>query len=343
MAGETADGFRESFRRVLAGEPLDAAAAEAAMTDIMAGRVPEGAIAGYVVALRIKGETPEEVVGAARAMRAASSRIRPKRTPLLDTCGTGGDESHTLNISTGAALVAAAGGAAVAKHGNRSVSSKCGSADVLEHLGVPVDAEPELVERLVENVGFGFLFSPRFHPAMRHAMGARRALATRTIFNLLGPMTNPAGAQRQVMGVYGLGVLELAAEALRLLGTEHAFVVHSADGTDEISLTAPTHVIEVTPGGTRRFTVTPEELGVSAAPREALRGQDAAHNAARLVAVLGGEKGPARDAIVANAAFAFVAAGLAGDPREGARSAENVLDRGAAAALLERLRQEAVR
>jgi anthranilate phosphoribosyltransferase len=340
VAGENADAFRDAFRRVLAGASLDASAAEAAMAQIMAGGVPEGAIAGYVVALRIKGETPEEVVGSARAMRAASSRIHPRRTPLLDTCGTGGDESGTLNLSTGAALVAAAGGAAVAKHGNRSVSSKCGSADVLEHLGVPVDAEPARVERFVDEIGFGFLFSPRFHPAMRHAMGARKALATRTIFNLLGPMTNPAGAKRQVMGVYTPSVLELAAEGLRLLGAEHAFVVHSADGTDEISLAAPTHGIEVTPGGTRRFTVTPEDLGLPVAGREALRGGDAAHNARALVAVLRGEKGPARDAIVANAAFAFVAAGLAGNPREGARAAEETIDRGAAADVLERLQRE---
>ncbi len=341
MAGETADGFRDAFRRVIAGASLDAADAEAAMSEIMAGSVPEGAIAGYVIALRIKGETPDEVVGSARAMRAASSRIRPRRAPLLDTCGTGGDESGTLNLSTGAALVAAAGGAAVAKHGNRSVSSKCGSADVLEELGVPVDADPLRVERLVEDVGFGFLFSPRFHPAMRHAMGARKALATRTIFNLLGPMTNPAGATRQVMGVYAPGVLELAAEGLRLLGTEHAFVVHSADGTDEVSLGAPTEVIEVLPGSTHRFTVTPGELGLPEAKREALQGGDAAHNARALAAVFRGEKGPARDAIVANAAFAFVAAGLAGSPREGARAAEIAIDSGAVASILERLRREA--
>jgi anthranilate phosphoribosyltransferase len=340
VAGESAAAFRDAFLRVLAGEGLSAGAAQAAMTDIMEGRVPEGAIAGYVVALRMKRETPEEVIGSARAMRAASARIRPRRTPLVDTCGTGGDESGTLNLSTGAALVVAAGGAAVAKHGNRSVSSKCGSADVLEALGVPVEAEPERVERLVNDLGFGFLFSPRFHPAMRHAMGARRALATRTVFNLLGPMTNPAGATRQVMGVYAERVLELAAEALRGLGAEHAFVLHSADGTDEFSLAAATHVIEVTPGRTKRSTITPEDIGVRAAPMSALRGGDAAHNAAALEAALRGEAGAPREAILANAAFAFVVAGLAQDPREGVERARAAIDRGDAFALVERLREE---
>lgn len=335
-----APGFRAAFARALAGDSLSASDAEAAMTDIMEGRVSEGAIAGYLIALRVKGESPEEVVGSARAMRRASTRIAPRRAPLVDTCGTGGDESGTLNLSTGAALVVAAGGAAVAKHGNRSVSSKCGSADVLEALAVPMDAEPAAVESHVERHGFGFLFSPRFHPAMKHAMGARRALATRTVFNLLGPMTNPAGATRQVIGVYSDRVLELAAEAMSLLGTERAFVLHSADGTDEVSLCAPTHVIEVTAAGRRRFTIEPETLGLSRAPREALRGGDAAANAAALLDVFRGKRGAARDAIVANAALAFLAANLAEDPKEGARVAERAIDSGAAVALVERLQAE---
>ncbi|HET9886965.1 MAG TPA: anthranilate phosphoribosyltransferase [bacterium] len=340
MAAEGALAWKAAFARVLKGEALDAADAEAAMTDIMEGRVPQAAIAGYLVALRMKGETPEEVVGSARAMRRASTRIQPKRSPLLDTCGTGGDESGTLNFSTAAAIVAAAAGAAVAKHGNRSVSSRCGSADVLQELGVAVDAEPEHVERSVERHGFGFLFSPRFHPAMRHAMGARRALATRTIFNLLGPMTNPAGAHRQVMGVYSLSVLELAAEALRLLGTERAFVLHSADGMDEVSLAAPTHVIEVTKEATRRFQIDADAIGVAAAPMEAIRGGDAPGNAETLLRVFRGEKGAVREGVVANAALALVAADLAEDFREGAEKARAAIDRGAALALLESLRRE---
>lgn len=340
MAVEDAPAWKAAFARVLKREALDAAEAESAMTEIMEGRVPEVAIAGYLVALRMKGETAEEVVGAARAMRRAATRIRPRRAPLLDTCGTGGDESGTLNFSTAAAIVAAAAGAAVAKHGNRSVSSRCGSADVLQELGVAVDAEPEYVERSVERHGFGFLFSPRFHPAMRHAMGARRALATRTLFNLLGPMTNPAGADRQVMGVYSLGVLELAAEALRLLGTTRAFVLHSADGMDEVSLAAPTHVIEVTPERTRRFEIDVQTLGVAPASIEAIRGGDAAENAEALLRVFRGEKSAAREGVVANAALAIVVADLAEDFREGAMTARAVIDRGAALELLESLRRE---
>jgi len=340
MSGEGAPAWKAAFARVLKREPLDAAEAESAMTEIMEGRVPEGAIAGYLVALRMKGETAGEIVGSARAMRRASTRIRPRRSPLLDTCGTGGDESGTLNLSTAAALVAAAAGAAVAKHGNRSVSSRCGSADVLQELGVAVDAEPEHVERSVERHGFGFLFSPRFHPAMRHAMAARRALATRTIFNLLGPMTNPAGADRQVMGVYSLSVLELAAEALGLLGTTRAFVLHSADGTDEVSLAAPTHVIEVTPQGLRRFQITPQEIGVESSPAEAIRGGDAAGNAQSLLRVFRGERSAAREGVVANAALAIVAADLAEDFRAGAEAARAAIDRGAAIELLESLRRE---
>jgi anthranilate phosphoribosyltransferase len=340
MAADGALAWKAAFARVLKGEALDATEAEAAMTEIMEGRVPEAAIAGYLVALRMKGETPEEVVGSARAMRRASTRIRPRRSPLLDTCGTGGDESGTLNFSTAAAIVAAAAGAAVAKHGNRSVSSRCGSADVLQELGVTVDAEPEHVERSVERHGFGFLFSPRFHPAMRHAMGARKALATRTIFNLLGPMTNPAGADRQVMGVYSLSVLELAAEALRLLGTVRAFVLHSADGMDEVSLAAPTHVIEVTPEGTRRFQIDVDAIGVAAAPVEEIRGGDAVSNAEALLRVFRGEKSAAREGVVANAALALVAADLAQDFREGAEKARAAIDRGAALALVVSLRRE---
>ena len=342
MPGDGALEWKALFARVLRGESLDAAQAESVMTEIMEGRVSEAAIAGYLVALRMKGETADEVVGSARAMRSASTRIRPRRSPLLDTCGTGGDESGTLNFSTAAAIVAAACGAAVAKHGNRSVSSRCGSADVLQELGVAVDAEPEQVERSVERHGFGFLFSPRFHPAMRHAMGARKALATRTIFNLLGPMTNPAGADRQVMGVYSLGVLELAAEALRLLGTARAFVLHSADGMDEVSLAAPTHVIEVTPERTRRFEIDVDAIGVAAASAEAIRGGDAAANAKALLRVFRGEKSAAREGVVANAALAIVAADLAEDFREGAQASRAAIDQGAALELLESLRREKI-
>jgi anthranilate phosphoribosyltransferase len=340
MDGDPAPLLREALHRVLAGESLDAPAAEAAMGEIMSGRATEGRIAGYLVALRMKGETAEEIVGSARAMRAAATRISPRRAPLIDTCGTGGDGSGSFNISTASALVVAASGVAVAKHGNRSVSSSCGSADVLREMGLPVDAEPERVREMIEKHGFGFLMAPRFHGAIRHAMPARIALATRTVFNLLGPLANPAGATRQVVGVFSESVLELAAESLRLLGTEKAFVVHSEDGLDELSISAPTRVVEVDPGGVRRATLAPEDFGLALAPREAVAGGDARENARILGRVFAGEKGPARDVVVMNAALALVAAGAAGGPREGARRAEETLDAGRVRALVETLRRE---
>lgn len=340
MSDDSAPRLREALEHILAGNDLDAAWAEEAMGEIMSGRATEGRVAGYLVALRMKGETPEEVVGSARAMRAAGIRIQPRRDVVIDTCGTGGDGSGTFNISTGSALVVAAAGVAVAKHGNRSVSSKCGSADVVAALGIPVDGEPVDVERRVEREGFGFLMAPRFHAAIRHAMPARIALGTRTVFNLLGPLVNPARVTRQVMGVFSEDVLELAADALRGLGSEHAFVVHSADGLDEVSLADATHVVEVDPGGTRRFTLTAESFGVARAPLDALAGGDASANASILMAVFEGERGPRRDAVVVNAALALCAAGVAEEPMAAARLAERTLDTGAVARLVQRLRSE---
>jgi anthranilate phosphoribosyltransferase len=341
VAEDAAPRLLEALHRALAGEDLDAGQAEAAMAEIMEGRAPEGRIAGFLVALRMKGETAEEVLGAARALRAAGTRIAPKRRPLVDTCGTGGDGAQTFNISTGAAIVAAAAGVAVAKHGNRSVSSRCGSADVLEALGVPAQQEPESVRDSVERHGFGFLFAPRFHPAVRHAMPARTALATRTLFNLLGPLANPAGAGRQVLGVFCASVLGVVAGALRGLGTERAFVVHSDDGLDEVSLSAPTRVVEVTASTVREFRVTPDDFGLPRSPREAIAGGDARRNALILERVLTGERGPQRDVVLANAAMALVAGGAAEDFASGARRAGEAVDGGAAAALLERLRGRA--
>lgn len=340
MRDDTAPRLRDALHRVLAGHDLDAAEAEAAMDEIMAGGAPEGRIAGYLVALRMKGETPEEVVGSARALRAAGTRIAPRREPLLDTCGTGGDGSGTFNISTAAGLVAAAAGAAVAKHGNRSVSSRCGSADVLAELGIPWNAEPESVSGSVERHGFGFLFAPRFHPAIRHAMPARVALGTRTLFNLLGPLANPAGARRQVMGVFSPDVLDLAGEALRGLGAERAFVVHSGDGLDEISPSAATDVVEVTPAGTRRLRVEPADFGFAPVPRDAVAGGDAAANAGIVRDVMNGEPGPRRDVVLMNAGLALVAAGIAADFRSGAEAAAAAVDDGRAARLLAALREE---
>ncbi len=330
-----------ALHRLLDGKHLDAAEAEAAMAEIVAGRAAEGTVAGYLVALRMKGETPGEIVGSVRALRAAATCVRPRRQPVLDTCGTGGDGSGTFNISTASALVAAAAGAVVAKHGNRSVSSQCGSADVLRELGIPVDVEPARAEELLDRHGFAFLMAPRFHGAVRHAMPARLALGTRTLFNLLGPLANPANATRQVVGVFADGLVDVAAEALRGLGTEHAFVVHSEDGLDEVSLCAATTVAEVRPDGVVRHRVHPEDLGIDRAPRAALAGGDARANAAILEAVFAGETGPRRDVVVLNAAFALAAAGLARDPREGAALAAATLDAGKATTLVTALRAEA--
>ncbi|MEZ5065152.1 MAG: anthranilate phosphoribosyltransferase [bacterium] len=341
MTDDAAPRLLEALHRVLAGESLEESLAQAAMAEIMAGSASEGRIAGYLVALRLKGETAAEVIGSARAMRAAATGIDPARRPLLDTCGTGGDASGTFNISTGSALVAAAAGATVAKHGNRSVSSRCGSADVLHALGIPIDLDPDTARDQVERHGFGFLMAPRFHGAIRHAMPARLSLATRTLFNLLGPLCNPASAERQVLGVFSEGVLDLAADAIRGLGTEHAFVVHSEDGLDEISLSAPTWVVEVSPAVRRRFTVTPEEFGFARVERDSLAGGDAEDNARILTNLFAGEPGPRRDVVVMNAAMALVAAGVAADLRQGRARAEAAIDEGLVRALVTALRERA--
>jgi anthranilate phosphoribosyltransferase len=340
METDSSPRLLEALRRALEGEDLDARTAEAAMEEIMAGRASEGRIAGYLIVLRMKGETAEEIVGSARAMRAAARAISPKRTPLLDTCGTGGDGAGTFNISTAAALVAAGAGAAVAKHGNRSVSSRCGSADVLAELGIPIEAEPERVSEMVERHGFGFLMAPAFHVAVRHAMPARKSLGVRTLFNLLGPLANPAGAQRQLVGVFSDSVVDLAAEALRLLGTEKSFVVHSEDGLDELSISSATRMVEVTPRGLRSCRVTPEDFGFERAPLADVLGESARENAAILERIFAGEKGTRRNVVVMNAAVALCAAGVAGDFREGKHRAEDALDAGRVRQLVERLRRE---
>ncbi len=340
MTEAKSDPLLQALHRVLAGHDLDEATAEAAMAEIMAGEAPDARIGGYLVALRMKGETAAEIAGSVRAMRSAATMIRIDRAPLVDTCGTGGDSSGTFNISTGAALVAAAAGVTIAKHGNRSVSSKCGSADVLAELGIPVDVESQRAKEIVERHGFVFLFAPRFHGAIRHAMGARTALATRTIFNALGPLANPAGATRQVMGVYSPALLELAAEALRLLGVERAFVVHASDGLDEITITGTTEVVEVHRGELTRSVLAPSDFGVERADANSLAGGDAVENAAILEGVFGGEKGPRRDIIVMNAGMALVAGDLAAGPREGAEMAAAAIDEGRVGALVEALRAE---
>jgi len=310
------------------------------MEEILSGRAGEDSIVALLSALRTKGETIEELVGFARAMRRHATPIfndsSRTETLLVDTCGTGGDASGTFNISTTAAFVAAGAGVRVAKHGNRSISSKCGSADVLEALGISLDVTPERVGAAINEIGIGFLFAPALHTAMRHAMSARRRLG-RTAFNLLGPLTNPAGARAQIAGVFSADVVEKVASVLAELGVERAFVVHGAGGLDEISLAGETKVGEVHRGIVRVYEIRPEDFGLGRAPISAISGGDAAHNAALIRAILTGEPGPRRDIVIANAAAALVAAGRAADFVEGARIAAESIDSGAALKKLDAL------
>jgi anthranilate phosphoribosyltransferase len=294
-------------------------------------------LAAFLVALRAKGETADEVVGFARTMRARARQIEVKG-PLADTCGTGGDNRGTFNISTAAALIVAACGQRIAKHGNRAASGRCGSADVLEILGVDVALPPAGVARCIDEVGIGFLFAPAFHPAMKFAAVPRRELGVRTVFNLLGPLTNPARPDFQLLGVSSADLLDLMAESLLKLGSTCALVVHSEDGTDEISVGCPTMVREVRNGEVRSYEIAPEDFGIQPSEPDSVRGGDAETNAAILNGVLGGRPGPTRDAAVINAAAALYAAGKATDLREGAERADAVLQSGAAAATLEKLR-----
>ena len=310
-----------------------------AMEEIMEGRAQPAQIAGFLVALGMKGERPAEIVGLAQTMRARSTKLSRSFAPLFDTCGTGGDKAHTFNVSTVAALVLAACGVRVAKHGNRSVSSRCGSADVLEAMGVHVSASPEVVERCLEEVGIAFFFAPTFHPSMRHAGPTRRDLGIRTAFNLLGPLTNPAGASRQLVGVPRPELTELVARSLAMLGAERAWVVHGADGLDEISTTGYTKVSEYRDGAVNTFYVHPSDFKVPKAAPEALKGGDAARNAEIARSVLAGERGAARDIVLLNAGVSMLIAGITPTAVEGIARAAAAIDDGTAAAVLARLAQ----
>ncbi len=334
--------IRTALNSIAQGTHLSRAEADAAMEEILAGRATTEEIAALLTALRDKGETVEELVGFAMAMRrhVASVFSGPpaNRVPrLVDTCGTGGAPCQTFNISTCAAFAVAAAGVRVAKHGNRSVSSRCGSADVLEALGVRLDAPLERMNEAIQRIGIGFFFAPAVHTAMKHAVVARKQLKFRTAFNLLGPLTNPAGARAQVVGVSEARFTELVAGALWELGTEHAFVVHSAEGMDEISVARETRVTEVSAHGKRTRTVTPEDFGLPRAPVEELAGGDTGANAEILCRVLAGERGARRDVVLANASAALVAAGCAVDFQEGVRRAAEAIDSGAAAEKLRAL------
>ena len=311
--------------------------AAAAMEEIMEGRAQPAQIAGLLVALTMKGERPSEIVGLARTMRSRATRLSRAHAPVFDTCGTGGDGAHTFNVSTIAALVLAACGIRVAKHGNRSVSSRCGSADLFEALGVEVAAAPVAVEECLEQAGIAFFFAPTFHPSMRHAAQTRRELGVRTAFNLLGPLTNPAGASRQLVGVPRPELTELVARSLGLLGSERAWVVHGADGLDEISTTGYTKVSECRDGAVNTFYVHPADFGVPKAAPADLCGGDSAENAVIARRVLAGETGPARDIVVLNAAAALLIAGEAATIVEGVARASEAIDTGGAQAALDRL------
>jgi anthranilate phosphoribosyltransferase len=308
-----------------------------AMDEIMEGRAQPAQIAGLLIALAMKGERPAEVVGLARTMRAKATTLSRTHPDVFDTCGTGGDRAHTFNISTIAALVVAACGVRIAKHGNRSVSSRCGSADVFEALGVNISAPPAVVERCLDEAGIAFFFAPTFHPSMRHAAPARRDLGVRTAFNLLGPLTNPAGAARQLVGVPRPELTELVARSLGLLGSTRAWVVHGADGLDEISTTGYTKVSEYRNGAVNTFYLHPSDVGLSKASPETLRGGDAAENARVALDALAGTRGPARDVVLFNAGAALLIAGATQDIAEGIRRGAEAIDSGAARGMLDRL------
>lgn len=332
--------IQHALEVISTGQGLSRLEAEAAMEQILAGKSNDGEIAEFLSALRAKGESLDEVVGFAMAMRRHATPIfppghSPAEEALVDTCGTGGDVSGTFNISTAAAFVVAGAGVRVAKHGNRSISSRCGSADVLEQLGARIDLPPEQVGRSIEEIGIGFVFAPAAHASTRHAMAARRQLKTRTIFNLLGPLTNPSGASAQVVGVYDKGVTELMARALGELGVRRAFVVHGEEGLDEISISGKTYVAELRNRVVQNYEVTPEDFALKRAPLSAILGGDAAQNAEIIHKILGRsllyrEHGPHRDIVLANASAALVAAGRAADFRDGVRVAADSIDSGSA-------------
>ncbi len=329
--------IREAIAKVIERQNLSDEEARLAMGEIMSGEATPAQISAFLTALRMKGETPEEITGCARAMREKVTRCDVGELTLVDTCGTGGDRTHTFNISTAAALVAAGAGAKVAKHGNRSVSSSSGSADVLEELGVNINADIEAVKRCIYEANIGFLFAPRLHPAMKYAIGPRREMGVRTIFNILGPLTNPAGARRQMLGVFSQGMTEVLAFVLRNLGAEHAFVIHGLDGLDEVSTCGETQVTELRDGKVRSFRISPEEFGIPKGCLEDLVVSSVEESASVIQSVLSGEKGPARDISLLNAGCVIRVAGLAGDIPEGISQAERAIESGAAKASLDRL------
>ncbi len=338
----------DAIRRVVDGQHLNRAEAESVMNDIMSGKASDAQIAAFLTAMRMKCETLEELIGFARVMRAKASPVRPKciveaafsgteREMLVDTCGTGGDAAGTFNISTATAFVVAGAGVQVAKHGNRSVSGICGSADVVEALGIRIDLPPKAVARCIDEIGIGFLYAPLLHSAMRYVMLARREMKIRTVFNLLGPLCNPAGANAQVLGVYTEKLTEMMAQVLCELGARRALVVHGLDGLDEITISGETKISEVRDGTVRTFYVSPEDFGLNRAGIDQIQGGDAQRNAEIIRGVLGGTGGVRQDVVLLNAAAGLVAGGKAQSLREGIGIARMSISSGAARDRLDRL------
>jgi anthranilate phosphoribosyltransferase len=329
--------IKEAIARVVANEDLRDSEMMRAMEEVMEGKATSAQIAAFITALRMKGETVEEVTGAARIMRQKATRIDARSAIIVDTCGTGGDGMNTFNISTTTAFVVAAAGITVAKHGNRAVSSGCGSADVLEALGVNISPGPEIVEECIQQIGIGFLFAPRLHGAMKYALGPRREIGVRTIFNMLGPLTNPAGATSQLLGVYDRRLTEMFADVLKNLGTKRAFVVHGFDGLDEATVTGETRVSELKKGRITTYNINPIDIFGETYRGEELVGGDASVNAQITKDVLTGRDGACRQIVLLNAALAIMAGEKANNIREGIAIAEECIDKGAAIKKLQAL------
>lgn len=329
--------IKDAISTLVEGQTINREQAYAVMKGIMSGEATNAQIAAYLVALRMVGETPDIIAGSVQAMREVVTHVDAGDPNVVDIVGTGGDGAYTFNISTAAAIVTAGAGVTVAKHGNRSVSSKCGAADVLEALGVNLSAGPEVMAACLKEIGLAFLFAPGLHPAMKHAIGPRTELGVRTIFNILGPLTNPAGALRGVMGVYAADLVDTIAAAAADVGSEHFYIVHGGDGLDEITTTTTTEVAKVTPDGVQRFQLDPADFGMSYATAADLKGGDPEENAAILREILDGTQGPKRDTVLLTAAAGIVAGGKAADFAEGLEKAAASIDSGAAKGKLEAL------
>ena len=322
--------IQEAIQTLVGGDDLDTNTIARVMDDIMSGKITDAQIGAFLIALRVKGETIEEIAGCARVMRNKATSIRPKRRDLVDTCGTGGDGSGTFNISTTVAFVVAGAGLGVAKHGNRAMSSNCGSADVLAELGFNLECSPEKVAKSIDEVGIGFLFAPALHGAMKHAIGPRREIGTRTVFNVLGPLTNPAGASCQLIGVYAPELTEKLAGVLDQLGAERAIIVHGVDGLDEITLTGSSRLSQLTNGKIETTEIHPSQFGIELSDSNALKGGDAVTNAKILCEILDGSLGPKRDIVLLNAAAALVAGGVSSSIGEGVERAREAIEDGSA-------------